>query len=141
MAYIYNNRIRLEDNVRQLQANVRFRKIDMTDCFELLVAQTELETFKEVTNQLRLLLNLSSLDDSRLDFSAKMLYNIISTYVLKTYTKLRQRCIIQYKTPHDISAIQAEMRATESKKRKLKTEILKGNRHYCLYIANKQELL
>lgn len=58
MAYIYNNRLRLEDNVRQLQSNVRFRRIDMADCFELLVAQTELETFKEVTDNIRMLLNL-----------------------------------------------------------------------------------
>ena len=27
MAYIYNNQVRLEDNVRQ-QSNVRFRRID-----------------------------------------------------------------------------------------------------------------
>lgn len=65
MAYIYNNQVRLEDNVRQLQANVRFRRIDLTDCFELLVAQTELETFKEVTNQIRLLLKLEDLDNFR----------------------------------------------------------------------------
>ena len=58
LAYIYNNQLRIEDNVRQLQSSVRFRRIDMTDCFELLVAQTELETFKEVTEHIRSLLKI-----------------------------------------------------------------------------------
>ncbi|MBR1824047.1 MAG: hypothetical protein IJ779_07425 [Ruminococcus sp.] len=58
LAYIYNNRLRLEENVRQLQANVRYRRIDLPDCVELLCAQHELETFLEVTNQIRAILNL-----------------------------------------------------------------------------------
>lgn len=58
MAYIYNNRKRLEDNVRQLQTNVRYRRIDLPDCVELLCAQQELETFLEVTNQIRAILNI-----------------------------------------------------------------------------------
>lgn len=60
MAYIYNNQVRLEDNVRQLQSNVRFRRIDFADCVELLIAQQQLETFKEVTDDIRSLLNLST---------------------------------------------------------------------------------
>ena len=31
-SYIYNNTCRLEDEVRQLQANIRTRKIDVVDC-------------------------------------------------------------------------------------------------------------
>lgn len=58
MSYIYNNRKRLEDNVRQLQANVRYRRIDLPDCVELLIAQQELETFLGVTNQIRAILNI-----------------------------------------------------------------------------------
>ncbi len=58
MSYIYNNRKRLEDNVRQLQTNVRYRRIDLPDCVELLIAQQELETFLEVTNQIRAILNI-----------------------------------------------------------------------------------
>lgn len=57
-AYIYNNRKRLEDNVRELQTNARFRRIDTPDCIELLCAQLELETFLEVTNQIRQILNI-----------------------------------------------------------------------------------
>lgn len=55
-AYIYNNRVRLEDDVRQLQANIRFRKIDSVDCVELMLATERLNTFKEVTDNIRLLL-------------------------------------------------------------------------------------
>lgn len=57
-AYIYNNRMRLEDEVSQLQANVRFRHIDSVDCVELMLASERLNTFKEVTNNIRMLLGL-----------------------------------------------------------------------------------
>lgn len=57
--YIYNNRVRLENNVHQLQANIRFRNIDTVDCIELMLAQQELETFKEITKHIRLLLKLN----------------------------------------------------------------------------------
>lgn len=57
--YIYNNRVRLENNVHQLQSNIRFRNIDLVDCIDLMLAQQELETFKEVTKHIRLLLKLN----------------------------------------------------------------------------------
>lgn len=56
--YIYNNMIRLEDTVKQLQNNVRYRRIDCIDCIELLMAQQELETFKEVTKHIKTLLKI-----------------------------------------------------------------------------------
>lgn len=46
LSYIYNNQCRLEDEVRQLQTNVRFRRVDSADCFELLSANIYLEAFK-----------------------------------------------------------------------------------------------
>lgn len=49
LSYIYNNRCRLEDEVRQLQTNLRFRRIDIADCVELACALQRLETFKEVS--------------------------------------------------------------------------------------------
>lgn len=57
-SYIFNNQLKLEDNVKQLQANIRYRKIDILDCIELACALQELETFKEVTKDIRILLNL-----------------------------------------------------------------------------------
>ena len=56
--YIYNNRVELEHHVRQLQNNIRFRDIDIADCVELICALQRLETFKEVTEHILLLLKL-----------------------------------------------------------------------------------
>lgn len=58
LSYIYNNRCRLENNIKQLQSNVRFRRVDSADCMELLHALQEYETFKEVTNHILLLLKI-----------------------------------------------------------------------------------
>jgi hypothetical protein len=57
-AYIYNNYVRLENQVKILQSNVMFRRIDPVDCIELMLATQELETFKEVTKHIRILLKL-----------------------------------------------------------------------------------
>lgn len=57
-SYFYNNLCRLESEVRQLQFNIRFRSIDSSDCLELLVATVQLETFREVTRQIILLLDM-----------------------------------------------------------------------------------
>lgn len=65
--YIYNNRVRLENNVHQLQSNIRFRNIDTVDCIELMLAQQELETFKEVTKHIRLLLKLNERNEENVD--------------------------------------------------------------------------
>lgn len=58
MSYILNNRERLQDEVRQLQSNVRFRRIDSTDCTELLKANIYLEAFNEITTHVLCLLSL-----------------------------------------------------------------------------------
>lgn len=57
-SYVYNNRIQLEHEVHQLQNNIRFRKIDVADCVEMICALQRLETFIEVTNQIMILLKL-----------------------------------------------------------------------------------
>ena len=51
-SYVYNNTLMLENEVRQLQSNVRFRRIDTPDIFELFVAQLRLEIFKEVSEHI-----------------------------------------------------------------------------------------
>lgn len=56
--YIYNNYCRLESNVKTLQNNVRFRRVDVADCMEFICAIQEFETFKEVTKHIRILLKL-----------------------------------------------------------------------------------
>lgn len=57
-SYIYNNRVRMEEEVRQLQNNIRFRNISVADCVEMICAIQQLETFKDTTEHIRLLLNL-----------------------------------------------------------------------------------
>ena len=64
-AYIYNNRTRLEDEVSQLQSNVRFRKIYPTDCVELMLASERLATFKDVTTDIRHLLGFYTDEDKK----------------------------------------------------------------------------
>lgn len=59
ITYIYNNRCRLEDDIRQLQSNVRFRRIDIADCVELACAIQRLETFNEVTQHVLSILKLT----------------------------------------------------------------------------------
>lgn len=56
--YMYNNYVRLESQLNQLQNNVRFRRIDVADCMEYICALQEFETFKEVTKHIRILLNM-----------------------------------------------------------------------------------
>ena len=57
-AYLYNNQLKHEDMVKQLQANVRFRRIDITDCVELLCAQARLELFNDVVHDICAILNI-----------------------------------------------------------------------------------
>lgn len=56
MSYIYNNRVRMEEEVRQLQNNIRFRNISVADCMEMICAIQQLETFRETTEHIRFLL-------------------------------------------------------------------------------------
>ena len=56
--YFFNEEIRMEEEIRQLQHNVRFRKIDDIDCHELLVATLRLQDFREFTHNVLLLLNM-----------------------------------------------------------------------------------
>ncbi|MBR1593138.1 MAG: hypothetical protein IJ666_09060 [Ruminococcus sp.] len=58
-AYMVNNQIRLENEKKQLQSNIRYRDIDEVDCMELLIASVRLETFKEVTRHIRQLLKIN----------------------------------------------------------------------------------
>lgn len=57
--YIYNNYVRLEEQLNILQNNIRFRKVDVADCVEYICAKQEFETFKEVTGHIRILLKLN----------------------------------------------------------------------------------
>lgn len=57
-AYTYNNMCRIDDEIEQLQANIRFRKATISDCMELIFAINRAETFHQVTTDILTLLNL-----------------------------------------------------------------------------------
>lgn len=61
-SYFYNNLCRLENTVRQLQFNIRYRDFDSVDILELLEAKQELDTFRTITRQIILLLDMKSPD-------------------------------------------------------------------------------
>lgn len=60
-AYLYNNQCRLECEVRQLQHNVRYRRIDSADCNELLIASINLEAFRSFSKDIRCILDFKSI--------------------------------------------------------------------------------
>lgn len=57
-AYLYNNQLELEQEVKQMQTNIRYRRIDETDCFELACAIERLNTFKQVSEDIRSMLSI-----------------------------------------------------------------------------------
>lgn len=57
-AYIYNNYVRLENKLHTMKNNIRFRNIDIVDLVEMICAQQEFETFKEVTKHIQILLKI-----------------------------------------------------------------------------------
>ena len=58
MSYIYNVRNQSEQEVKQLQSNIRYRSVDIVDCSELSSAITRAETIREITENILILLNL-----------------------------------------------------------------------------------
>ena len=73
--YIINNLTALEQEVQQLQQNLRYRRIDTIDCHELALAIERLNTFRKVSNDILLLLRsdkdtsekFDEFEDSELD--------------------------------------------------------------------------
>nr|DAX11341.1 MAG TPA: hypothetical protein [Inoviridae sp.] len=56
--YFINNLTALEQEVQQLQQNLRYRRIDTIDCHELALAIERLNTFQKVSNDILLLLRM-----------------------------------------------------------------------------------
>ena len=57
-SYIYNNRIRLEQELQEMQARYRCRELSTTECIELALLKERFSTFLEVTGHIRALLKL-----------------------------------------------------------------------------------
>lgn len=61
--YIYNQRQKLEEELKQQQANLRYRKIDIVDCIETACLIERLNTFRQTTVDILQLLKLVELDE------------------------------------------------------------------------------
>lgn len=55
-SYVYNQREYLEQDIKQLQENLRYRQISQVDCLELIIAEERLKMFVEVTTDIRYIL-------------------------------------------------------------------------------------
>ena len=60
--YVYNNRFRLESELKQLQQNIRYRSVDVVDCSELACTIERLATFIQTTKDIMKLLSLPEID-------------------------------------------------------------------------------
>lgn len=58
MAYFVNEEIRIESELVELRNRIRFRRIDVTDCVELMLTLQRLEDFREFALTVIRLLNL-----------------------------------------------------------------------------------
>lgn len=65
--YILNNLTALEQDVQQLQQNLRYRRIDTIDCHELALAIERLNTFQKVSNDILLLLRMDKDTSEKFD--------------------------------------------------------------------------
>ena len=63
LEFEYNHRQFLEDNVRQLQQNLRYRKIDSIDCIELIIAIERLNAFNEYCQVMHTVFNIGKGDN------------------------------------------------------------------------------
>ena len=58
LEYFYKERTRLENDVQQLQDNIRYRRVSTIDCLELIIAQERLAAFIDFSDNVRVLLRL-----------------------------------------------------------------------------------
>ena len=59
MEYINNKRDELQEDVRKLQQQVRYRDVDVVDCLELQLALERLNAFNEFSNSAKAILRLA----------------------------------------------------------------------------------
>lgn len=66
-SYICNQQSRYEQEIQQLQTNIRYRKIDIVDCFELMCCIERYNTFMQISRDVLQLLNIveKSLDKEK----------------------------------------------------------------------------
>lgn len=63
LQYIVNNKQALEEELRELQQRIRYRKISVDDCLELALCRERLSMFNQVTHDIVALLKLGTYKD------------------------------------------------------------------------------
>lgn len=63
LQYIVNNKQALEEELRELQQRIRYRKISVDDCLELAICRERLNMFNQVTHDIVALLKLGTYKD------------------------------------------------------------------------------
>lgn len=63
LQYIIHNRQALEQELQELQQNVRFRKVNVNDCLELALCRERLNMFDQTTRDIVALLKLGTYKD------------------------------------------------------------------------------
>lgn len=63
LQYIVNNKQELEQELRERQQNLRYRKISVEDCLELALCRERLSMFNQVTRDIATILKLGTYKD------------------------------------------------------------------------------
>lgn len=58
LAFEYNHRELLRENIRILQQNIRYRNVDSVDCIELIIAIERLNAFEEYCKIMHTVFNI-----------------------------------------------------------------------------------
>ena len=58
LEYLYNTEVQLESELNTLVSNLRFRRVDVVDCYELAALLDRYTFFKMVSNDIRTLLKI-----------------------------------------------------------------------------------
>ena len=57
-SYLVHNQIDLEDEIHRFISNIRYRSVDISDCFELAILLERYETFMKISADIRQILKL-----------------------------------------------------------------------------------
>ncbi len=58
LMYLNNTRDRMEEDIRTLRQQLRYRNVDVVDCLELLLALERFNTFQEFSRNAKAILRL-----------------------------------------------------------------------------------
>lgn len=58
LAYFYNHEVQIEEELREYRERVRFRRIGIEDCIELMLTMQRLADFREFRHDVERLLHL-----------------------------------------------------------------------------------